>query len=66
MSSKKLEDINGGILTYGYAFEVIIRDVSTLYPLIWRGSWGDRDLTMGLPNSTDLSHLQRLDNSERF
>jgi hypothetical protein len=35
---KKLEDINGGILTYGYAVEVIIRDVSTLYPLIWRGS----------------------------
>jgi len=38
MSSKKLEDINGGILTYGYAVEVIVRDVSTLYPLIWRGS----------------------------
>jgi hypothetical protein len=38
MSSKKLEDINSGILTYGYAVEVIIRDVSTLYPLIWRGS----------------------------
>jgi hypothetical protein len=54
---QKLEVIDGGIGTYGHAVGITVEDESTLCPLICRWTWGEGDFTMGLPNSTDLSHL---------
>jgi hypothetical protein len=54
---QKLEDIGGGIFMHVYAVDIIIDDDEpTFYPLIGRGTQGDRDVITGLPNSTDLSH----------